>query len=176
MQPVHRDSFIHSNKSFTFKHAAKVTGYLWIYKKERKKNFQVIHANKLILAWLDCHRRQELIRTKQINIVVFGRIIEFAMFPLILLTPVPLIEVGRRFPLFEKLSPKEPDRPQKRQNERIKDVKTGSRHVTSSVKFARGWLRCKHAERRNEGNKTIQIDQVVPRDTIKTCFVLFYFY
>lgn len=77
---------------------------------------------KLILAWLDCDRIQELIRTKQINTVVFGRIIEFAMFPLILLTPVPLIEVGRRFPLFEKLSPKEPDRPQKRQNERIQDV------------------------------------------------------
>lgn len=29
---------------------------------------------KLILAWLDCHRIQELIRTKQINMVALGRI------------------------------------------------------------------------------------------------------
>lgn len=32
------------------------------------------------------------------------------MFPLMFLTPVPLIDVGTRFPLFKKLSPKEPDR------------------------------------------------------------------
>lgn len=43
------------------------------------------------------------------------------MFPQMLLTPVPSIEVGKSFPLFKKLSPKEPEPPQKPQRERIKD-------------------------------------------------------
>lgn len=41
---------------------------------------------------------------------VFSRFIETTTFSLMFLKPVPLTEVGTRFPRFKKLSPKEPDR------------------------------------------------------------------
>lgn len=40
---------------------------------------------------------------------VFSRFIETTMFPVMFLTPFPKIEVGKRFPLFKNLSPKELD-------------------------------------------------------------------
>lgn len=55
-------------------------------------------------------RTKEWIRTKEINMVVFSRNMETTTFPLMFLTPVPLTEVGTRFLLFKKLSPKESDR------------------------------------------------------------------